>query len=286
MKNYVLFLIDFLFFPLISWIFTFSQFTPGGSSIPDIVYTFLTLFCSLFYFFFFYTALRKAADELLLIRRVDDLRESRLLQERQDRELSYLKERSEQEKADFTARLKTLDELISRGDYSAARAQIEMVSKAPAGGRPPVCGDPFLSLLLQMKESEAAEKGISVSYSVDLPPHFPGSGFTYPELSSLFINLLDNAIESCSAADCRKPFLTLKITWRLDFLRIHLVNSKDPVVQFNGSTTKDDPLSHGLGLKIIEEIAENHQGFCRWMDKGTSFEALLIMDYTQKEAPL
>ena len=63
--------------------------------------------------------------------------------------------------------------------------------------------------------------------------------------------------------------------------RIHMENTKDSVIQFDGSTTKDEKESHGFGLKIIEEIVHEHHGICQWTDKGDIFDSILLINYTK-----
>ena len=52
---------------------------------------------------------------------------------------------------------------------------------------------------------------------------------------------------------------------------IHMENSKNPDVSFDGETTKADDFSHGFGLSILEELTRKHNGSCRWLDKGNLF---------------
>ena len=53
------------------------------------------------------------------------------------------------------------------------------------------------------------------------------------------------------------------------------------MVKFNGTTTKSERPLHGFGLKIIEQIAEEHLGYCVWRNDGDRFDSLVILNYTQ-----
>lgn len=84
------------------------------------------------------------------------------------------------------------------------------------------------------------------------------------DMTSLFCNLLDNAVEA--ASQMSDSFLELAVYERQEsaFTVITLTNScrKDP---FSGSkkllkTTKSDPRHHGYGMKIIERIVKNYHG--------------------------
>lgn len=84
------------------------------------------------------------------------------------------------------------------------------------------------------------------------------------DMTSLFCNLLDNAVEA--ASQMSDSFLELAVYERQEsaFTVITLTNScrKDP---FSGSkkllkTTKSDPRHHGYGMKIIERIVKNYYG--------------------------
>ena len=87
------------------------------------------------------------------------------------------------------------------------------------------------------------------------------------EISSLLGNLLNNAIEA--ARQCEHPFIRTRIYPSREYLCIEVVNRADPgKLRSNPSlaTTKGDPELHGIGLKVVREIADRHQGM-------TSFDA-------------
>lgn len=84
------------------------------------------------------------------------------------------------------------------------------------------------------------------------------------DMTSLFCNLLDNAIEA--AVSQPSPMIDLSVTYRteLSMTVITLINScrENP---FSGkgkrlATTKADPARHGFGLKSIRQVVENYHG--------------------------
>ena len=203
------------------------------------------------------------------------------IQEQQDSELNILKKEAAGKKSEFDTQLKKLLKLIQTGNTDEAHQYVLKLtgSDLPVSSQK-FCRDPFIDLILRTKKEEADRLGILIQYNVDLPPAGSANTLTYPELSSLFFNLLGNGIESCVSADSSAPFLTFKVSWQSEILQIYMENSKNNMIKFNGDTTKEEKELHGLGLKIIEQIARDHNGYCEWLDKGSSFVSRVVMNYT------
>ena len=86
----------------------------------------------------------------------------------------------------------------------------------------------------------------------------------YTELTSLFCNLLDNAITSCK--DMPDPFIELNVLLKENssLTLIKIVNScnTEPHFDTNGFpvSSKEDVQNHGLGLKSVSRIISNYNG--------------------------
>jgi hypothetical protein len=84
------------------------------------------------------------------------------------------------------------------------------------------------------------------------------------DIYTLFGNALDNALECViKYKDKEKRIISLNVSAKGDFLRIHLENyCEEPLSFADGlpTTSKEDKDNHGLGLKSIKYIAESYQG--------------------------
>lgn len=84
------------------------------------------------------------------------------------------------------------------------------------------------------------------------------------KLCTFLMNLLDNAIDSCMrASGDKRRFVSLAIKTKPPYLHIECTNTKGvPVARAGGMiiSTKRNKSNHGFGLKIMEQIVEQHQG--------------------------
>ena len=103
------------------------------------------------------------------------------------------------------------------------------------------------------------------------------------DITSLFCNLLDNAMEA--AAPLPSSFIDLSVIYKTDLFMtiITLINScrADP---FSGKgdrliSTKTDPGRHGFGLKSIKNITTKYNGEINmyYEDKNHTFHTVLIL---------
>lgn len=285
MKKYRLaFLITLLLFPAASWIITFFFMVFNRQFIKQVYFfigIILTL-CFLICLILFTLALKKLSAEFSLAREVKLLEQNTKINELQRKELESLTRDANERQQTFFRHLTELDALIRAQDYKAAGQRIHEIADSDLQkGTTVYCSDFFINTILQIKMNEAQEHHIRTDCRIMLPPLKDSSTLNYLELSSLLFNLLDNGIESCICSGSSEPFLMFEISWRQKILQIHMENTKDSMVQFDGSTTKEDKASHGFGLKIIEEIVREHDGTCRWTDRGDTFDSVLLMNYTK-----
>lgn len=101
------------------------------------------------------------------------------------------------------------------------------------------------------------------------------------DISTLFGNALDNAIESTrKIKEKERRLIHLAITKQNSFLRIRLENCYDEKLTFIDGmpqTTKQDPLSHGYGLKSIESTVKKYGGSVTIQAENGWFELRLLI---------
>ena len=143
------------------------------------------------------------------------------------------------------------------------------------------CHNSLLNTILQVKKAEAEKKAIQCKFQILLPAKFE-TFFSDTIITSLFCNLLDNAIESCENVrkqeTFQKPFIVLSVNYQANMLIILQKNSKNPEVVFNHETSKTQQRElHGIGLYTIEDIVKEYDGVAEWKDEGDTFVSSLML---------
>ena len=138
----------------------------------------------------------------------------------------------------------------------------------------PYCQNNLLQAILEGKRLRAEQEHIQVSYEILLPEKI---SINTTDLSSIFFNLLDNAIEACSASGNPDPEIRLSANISNGFLTVYMHNTKNPMQTFTHKTTKSEPGAHGYGLSIIEDICLKYNGSYQWIDHGTIFDSVVLL---------
>lgn len=122
-------------------------------------------------------------------------------------------------------------------------------------------GNHILDTILTTKSLQCQNQGISLTCVAD------GSALSFMntmDLSALFGNALDNAIESVSKiANPEKRLIHLSVARQRQFLRIRVENCYEGELLYeNGDflTTKADKQHHGFGLKSMKETVAKYNG--------------------------
>lgn len=101
------------------------------------------------------------------------------------------------------------------------------------------------------------------------------------DISTLFGNMLDNAIESVQKIESsERRLIHLLVAKEKNFVRIRLENCYDGVMEYDGNlpkTTKKDKASHGYGLKSISNIVKKYDGSVTISAKNGWFELRILI---------
>ena len=121
-------------------------------------------------------------------------------------------------------------------------------------------GNEFLDIILKDKSEKAREKHIDFSAVVD----FEGVDFIEPlDISTLFGNGIDNAIEACEKLREEDRVILVKAGKVQNFVSILIENNCTVEALPKGKrTTKVDNLLHGFGLSNMQKAAEKYGGTC------------------------
>lgn len=172
-----------------------------------------------------YETLRRQQEEVMMIRH-DMLRHFTTL-----REMS-----GEEQVADY------LTDLIGQTEKTRPVVQSE---------------NEMLDIILNGKLTAAIDAGIQVEIvKAEAPEKLP---LRDADLCSLIMNIVDNAVAAAGNAQTGAPRILLDIHCKGSFLAIVCENTAD-IKQFEETAKKEIVPKHGLGLKIIHNIAERYEG--------------------------
>ena len=160
-----------------------------------------------------------------------------------------------------------------RGMVSELRA-VEYIDEltGEAEGIPGVVdtGNAMLDILLDSRLKDAQDAGIELELDrLQAPEQLP---LTDAELSSLILNILDNAIAAATAPGVGKPWIRLDCHVKNDFFVFSCENSAAA-----GWMEKEPAENHGLGKKIIERIVSRHGSLLRAEAGADSYRVTLAI---------
>lgn len=118
-------------------------------------------------------------------------------------------------------------------------------------------GNEFLDIIIRDKAKKAKEDNIDFNVVI----RFEDGGFIESlDISTIFGNAVDNAIEASMKLPAEERLITVKAKRFHDMLSIIIKNNSLPPVQNGLGTSKEDSFLHGFGLKNIQQAVEKYGG--------------------------
>ena len=190
---------------------------------------------------------------------------------------------------DIKNHLNTISLLNDTGNTEKIHMYIEnLVNSTELQGRRRVCDNQVLNLIISRFEGICEEKGISLDVdirnkSIDY--------MTSEDITSMFGNLLDNAVESAEKSE--NPMIELSVTYKKDvaFTVITLINScsEKPKKGRDGHyiTGKNDNHMHGVGMKSIQKIVDRYKGNMQayYKSDNSTFHTIITLYNSNNEKP-
>lgn len=163
---------------------------------------------------------------------------------------------------DIKKHLQSLAILNGQGEQKKIEAYIEQLIHSPGlQSSICVCDNRLLNAILCRYIKKCSDMGISLYHNIR---NGLLSTLTYNDLTSLFCNLLDNAVEA--ASEIPKSHIELDVTYNQEaFLTIiTMINScqTNPFSKETGLlvSRKKDNLLHGHGMKSVERVIQKYNG--------------------------
>lgn len=120
-------------------------------------------------------------------------------------------------------------------------------------------GNEFLDMIIRDKARAAREKQIDFCARL----LFEDGGFIEPlDISTIFGNAIDNAIEASEKLPEERRMITVKADRIRDMLVIIVENYMLSGTAVFGNTTKQDAFMHGFGIPNIKKAVERYGGQC------------------------
>ena len=135
-------------------------------------------------------------------------------------------------------------------------------------------GNEFLDIIIRDKSAKAREKHIDFNAVI----HFENGDFMEPlDISTIFGNAIDNAIEASEKLPEDHRLITVKAAKVRDMLMINAENNMEPDSLPDEGTSKSDRFLHGFGIPNIRKAAEKYDGQCSISAKDGVFRLKVMI---------
>ncbi|MEF9997576.1 MAG: ATP-binding protein [Lachnospiraceae bacterium] len=140
---------------------------------------------------------------------------------------------------------------------------------------PKICDITALDMLFQYYKRKASESGIELSISTVM---FNQCQVSVPDLTILFGNLLENAIEACERMDIGTKYITLKVrNNENDLIAIICENSYDGILNQKNNTMVSRKKNGGIGISSVRDIVEKYNGIIEMKMDNKIFKTYIAL---------
>ena len=166
--------------------------------------------------------------------------------------------------------------LFKNGDYELLDKYLSDIQAGFAELEEPVaCGSRVIQAILGHAAGRARAMGFEIGFEVLPLPTLPVPD---SDLVSLFMNLLDNALESCAnIPDVKARWITVRIKTRPPYLCLSVRNA------LGEAAGGKDPVLRGHGLGIVRKTTEKHGGIASFEYTENAFNAEIALPVITEE---
>ncbi|BCJ92551.1 hypothetical protein acsn021_01200 [Anaerocolumna cellulosilytica] len=135
--------------------------------------------------------------------------------------------------------------------------------------------NPLLNVLLNDKKKIASYRNIAFNLQIGMVD----LSFMEPmEVTTIFGNLLDNAIEACDMVIINK-YIDMKLDGYQDFIVTNISNSSMPIEKWHhGKPVSRKGKDHGIGLLNVENIVRKYNGSMVLEEENQKFSCKIIFN--------
>lgn len=174
----------------------------------------------------------------------------------------------------------TMQEYLTSQNYSALRDYLNKYCKELSSGAPmQYCANGAVNAIITYFAEQAADCNVQFTVKADIPD---GIGIEVTDLSVLFGNLLENAVEACKCdnGDKQKK-IVLRAKTDNNSLCITVDNTFSGLLRHtnSGMLISAKHAGSGIGTESVKSIAEKYGGVCKFDARGGMFyaSAMLIL---------
>lgn len=182
---------------------------------------------------------------------------------------------------DWKNHVLVIQSMLQSGEYEKAEKYFEKISKTSVAAKKIITGNDMVDIIFAVKEPLFEKYDIQVEYEGNLSQLLQMESV---DISILFSNLIDNAIESCS--QCKgERYLCMRITESLHNWMLLVENSTENESHTEvetmqkgeiPKTTKADKEYHGFGLQNVKDIVKKYHGEMEFVREINRFTVKLI----------
>jgi len=270
MKQFHLFYLLFLVFPLSLWLLLFCYIYQLSSQ----VWTFgiaLSITAQAMLLRMLISLEKKAALE----QELKDVRHTMELEQLHYQAVEKRREELARIRHDFNNHLAAIGRLVAEGEEQDAQQMIRRLAEDISSTREnPYCGIPVINAVLQEKAQACDGKSIGLEVELDFPQELCVEPL---HLCSIFSNLMDNAIRGAEESGESAPWIRLTSMVDGDYLFIKTVNSAAP--------PREAGPGRGYGLRILDSLARQYGG--SWQsryEKGIFTSVVSLLSVSEEGA--
>ena len=139
-------------------------------------------------------------------------------------------------------------------------------------------GNMTIDSLFNSKYLQMFRLDIQLKLTLEIPKELP---FKAMDLTIVIGNLLDNAIEGAGQVQGRSRIIEARMRFLRGNLYINVANSYEGllITKRDGllETTKENPDSHGLGMKLIQKTVQKYAGLFHFEADGKMFKTEVLL---------